>query len=84
MKAIRKAIGLVVLGTLLVPASVIIIEHDRGVAEAPVGYGSEVRSEGPAGYGTEVKAEAPIGFGREVRGEAPGTFGTERGADLKG
>ncbi len=47
MKAIRKTIGLAVSGTPLVLAVTPLIEHDRSLADAPFGYGSEIRGEAP-------------------------------------
>lgn len=81
MSTIRKAIGLVVLGTLFVSAGAVFIEHDRNMkSEAPAVYGTEVRSEGPGNYGPEInlnRNEVPAGFGTEVKAEAPGRYGTE-------
>ena len=68
MNAIRKAIGLAVSGTLLVLAAMPLIEHDRSLADASFGYGSEIRGEAPNGWGAEVRGEAPAGFGSEIRG----------------
>jgi hypothetical protein len=60
-----------------VALSPVIDGHEINLAEAPAGFGTEVRGETSIGYGSEVRGEAPAGFGSELRGEAPAGFGSE-------
>jgi hypothetical protein len=89
MTAIRKAIALLVLGTLpsfvalplvghdrCLSADTTINEHDRSVAYSQWAT-HERLGEAPVGFGREVRAESLTRSGGEVRAESLNQFGGE-------